>query len=90
MAGEDLDEAFGDLRSATVARQRLAELDERLRTTLSARDYALFLALYVEAVPVKDAALQFSMTPDAVYQWRSRFTRNILPALGDDHPEGPT
>lgn len=72
-----------------IARDALARLQARLQDKLTARDWLLFLAVIVEETPVKQVAEQTGMSPDAIYQWRSRFSRRVLPELAADLLEVP-
>lgn len=65
------------------ARDALRKLQVRLREQLSARDWLLFTSLFTEERTVAQVSEEVGMTPAAVYQWRSRFVRNVLPRLAD-------
>jgi RNA polymerase sigma factor (sigma-70 family) len=67
-----------------LARDTLARLQSRLRERLSERDWQLFIALIAEGCPVAQVSEETGMTPAAVYQWKSRFVRNLLPELAAD------
>ena len=72
-----------------IARDALARLQMRLQEKLNDRDWLLFLAVVVEQTPVKQVAAETGMSPDAIYQWRSRFSRNVLPQLARELEEAP-
>ena len=57
------------------SRQLLRAVVERLRAQLSDKGLALFEILVVDARSVEDVCAVMSMTPDAVYAWRSRLAR---------------
>jgi RNA polymerase sigma factor (sigma-70 family) len=63
------------------ARETLVKLQAQLHELLRPRDYAIFVSLVVDEVAVADVAAAMGMTPAAVYQWSSRFRRNVLPRL---------
>lgn len=63
------------------ARETLVRLHAQLHDMLRPRDYAMFISLVVEEVQVADVAAAMGMTAAAVYQWHSRFRRNVLPRL---------
>ncbi|MCH9687217.1 MAG: sigma-70 family RNA polymerase sigma factor [Deltaproteobacteria bacterium] len=70
------------------ARQALRVLQTRMREQLGARDWQLFTALYTEDLSVQQVSEEVGMTPAAVYQWRSRFVRKVLPRLADGLERG--
>jgi len=63
------------------ARETLVRIQAQLHEMLRPRDYAMFVSLVVEELSVSDVAAAMGMTQAAVYQWSSRFRRNILPRL---------
>lgn len=77
----------------TAAREKLVALQQALPALLSTRDFTLFLALFVEERQPADVALDVGMTAGAVYQWSSRFRRQVMPRLlrliDDDGAERP-
>ncbi len=75
--------------ATVIARDALARLQARLQAKLTDRDWLLFLAVVVEQTPVKQVAAETGMSPDAIYQWRSRFCRNVLPELAQELEEAP-
>ncbi|AKF04564.1 RNA polymerase sigma factor [Sandaracinus amylolyticus] len=70
-------EADAGPEPSLAARQLLERLAERLRERLSARDFALFHALYVQEREIDDVAETFSMTSNALYTFRSRLRRDL-------------
>jgi len=64
-----------------VAREKLVALQKALPVMLSTRDFTLFVALFVEERPPADVANDVGMTAGAVYQWSSRFRRQVMPRL---------
>lgn len=56
-------------------RQVLAVVVERLRARLSERGLVMFQLLVIEDHPVEHICAVMSMTPEAVYAWRSRLAR---------------
>lgn len=75
--------------SAVSARDSLERLQAHLQQHLSERDWRLFLALFAEGCPVQQVSEEVGMTPAAVYQWKSRFARNMLPSLAEELQESP-
>jgi RNA polymerase sigma factor (sigma-70 family) len=76
----------------TAARERLDALQRALPALLSTRDFTLFVALFVEERQPADVAIDVGMSAGAVYQWSSRFRRQMMPRLLriiDDGPERP-
>lgn len=73
----------------TVAREQLIALAHALPMMLSTRDFNLFVALFVEERPPADVASDIGMTAGAVYQWSSRFRRQMMPRLLRLIDEGP-
>jgi RNA polymerase sigma-70 factor (ECF subfamily) len=71
----------GDHEAVVLARETLERVQARLHELLRPRDYAMFVSLVVEEAAVGDVAAAMGMTPAAVYQWSSRFRRNVLPRL---------
>lgn len=63
------------------ARETLVQIQAQLHALLRPRDYTMFVSLVVEELAVVDVAAAMNMTPAAVYQWSSRFRRNVLPRL---------
>jgi RNA polymerase sigma factor (sigma-70 family) len=63
------------------ARDSLERMQAWLRDRLSERDWQLFLSLFAEEIPVQQVCEEVGMTPAAVYQWKSRFVRNLLPEM---------
>ena len=61
--------------------RRRPRIQAQLHEMLRPRDYAMFVSLVVEELSVSDVAAAMGMTQAAVYQWSSRFRRNILPRL---------
>jgi RNA polymerase sigma-70 factor (ECF subfamily) len=57
------------------SRETLSAVLEGLRARLSDRGLALFQLLVVEGQPIEHVCAAMSMTPDAVYTWRSRLAR---------------
>ncbi len=56
-------------------RQVLSVVVERLRARLSERGLVMFQLLVIEEHPVEHICAVMSMTPEAVYAWRSRLAR---------------
>ncbi len=87
---ESIDRAAGSVGSddgRVWSRQVLDRLIERLRTELSPRGFELFLMIVVEERTVEAICEQTSMTPDAVYAWRSRLgklARRLLAEIGEE------
>jgi RNA polymerase sigma-70 factor (ECF subfamily) len=82
-AGDEIAEHADGRRAseAMIARDLLARLEAHLREHLTDRDWMLFLSVVVERTPIKQVAAETGMSPDAIYQWRSRFCRRVLPDL---------
>lgn len=98
LQGEALDEGelerAANLGASTItgtlgAREDLARIQARLREQLSERDWMLFIALFAEGASVQQVSEEIGMTTAAVYQWKSRFSRNHLPPLAAALREGP-
>jgi RNA polymerase sigma-70 factor (ECF subfamily) len=64
-------------------REFLAALLDRLRAALNPRGLSLFVAIYVEALPIESVAARHGITVEAVYVWRSR-ARKLLQRLRDE------
>lgn len=77
IAGSDAPEPSSTLD----AREDLERLQALLREKLSDRDWMLFIAIFAEGCPVQQVSDEIGMTTAAVYQWKSRFARNLLPPL---------
>ena len=65
------------------ARQALERLQQRMRQQFSARDWQLFTSLFTEHCSVQQVSEEVGMSTAAVYQWRSRFVRKVLPRLAE-------
>ncbi len=65
------------------ARRTLRRLQIRMQQRLSARDWQLFTSLFTDDLSVQQVSDEIGMTTAAVYQWRSRFVRKVLPQLAD-------
>ncbi len=78
---EHTGESLPDPEDIVLARETLATLDSQLHELLAPREYSLFVSLYVEELPPVDVAAALGMSAAAVYQWSSRFRRNVLPRL---------
>jgi DNA-directed RNA polymerase specialized sigma24 family protein len=89
LAGE-IDLPSGSAEGAeerVYSREVLVKLDDRLRVELSPRGLHLFRMLVVEERSVPDVCAETSMTPDAVYAWRSRLGK-LVRKLGDEIARG--
>ena len=82
-------ESDSDNETVMFAREALQAVERRLHELLSPRDYAMFIGVFVEELSTADVAAALGMTPGAVYQWSSRFRRNVLPGLLRLVDEGP-
>lgn len=91
---EELDDgarADGGPEVATLSRETLRTLVDRLRDKLSDRGLELFYLLFVEERSTEEVCAIAGLTPDAVYAWRSRLgrlTRQIAAELMSE-TEGP-
>lgn len=82
-------EAADDHEAVVLAKEQLAAVERHLHELLQPRDYSMFVGLFVEERAPADVAAALGMTPAAVYQWSSRFRRNILPRLVDAVAQAP-
>ncbi|MEM7158603.1 MAG: sigma-70 family RNA polymerase sigma factor [Myxococcota bacterium] len=73
-----------------AARQTLERLQQRMRQQFSARDWQLFTSLFTEHCSVQQVSEEVGMSTAAVYQWRSRFVRKVLPKLAEGLELGGT
>jgi RNA polymerase sigma factor (sigma-70 family) len=64
-----------DPEKITASREELSLLLRRLKEELSPLGWHLFDLLFLQELPIEEVARQTGMTPDAVYQWRSRLRR---------------
>ncbi len=78
-----------NMEGHAAAQERLARLADLLEGRLDERGAVLFHMLYVEQCPVEEVCGFLGMTPDAVYQWRSRF-KKILEELRSQLDGAPT
>ncbi|HEU4534762.1 MAG TPA: sigma-70 family RNA polymerase sigma factor [Polyangiaceae bacterium] len=69
------------------ARQTLTRLLDRMRETLSPKGLTLFELLVVEERSVPEVCEAMSMSPDAVYAWRSRLAKTASALLAEIESE---
>ncbi len=77
---EDLDRDAGasvPLDAGVASRDLMRAVLERLREQLSPQGLHLFQRLLVEERAVEEVCAELSMTPDAVYAWRSRLGKLV-------------
>jgi RNA polymerase sigma-70 factor (ECF subfamily) len=86
---EDLDDATGpapSLHAQVASRDMLERLLEALRSTLSPKGLRVFQMLYMEERSVEDVQGELGMGADAVYQWRSRISKQVRKLIAELDP----
>jgi RNA polymerase sigma factor (sigma-70 family) len=85
---DDIQAEMNDPEPATLSRDLLAVLLDRLRLALTPLGMHLFQLLYVEERSPEEVAAAAKMSLDAVYAWRSRL-RKIVAALAAELSRTP-
>lgn len=61
--------------AVVASRDQLQQLLARLREKLSPRGLEIFTAMVIEEEPMDELSARLGLTPEALYQWRSRFSK---------------
>jgi len=69
--------------SETISRDMLEALTVAVRSQLSARGVEIFDMMFVRGLPAEEVVAATGLTPDAVYAWKSRITRQVRDILAD-------
>jgi RNA polymerase sigma factor (sigma-70 family) len=85
---DDIQAEMNDPEPATLSRDLLAVLLDRLRLALTPLGMHLFQLLYVEERSPEEVAAAATMSLDAVYAWRSRL-RKIVATLATELSRTP-
>lgn len=79
-----------DPESQLAARELFDEIAERMRMDLSPYAMQMFSLLFLEDKSVEQISAELTMTPDAVYAWRSRLVRQARTFASEILSEQPT
>ncbi|MEP6655327.1 MAG: sigma-70 family RNA polymerase sigma factor [Myxococcales bacterium] len=80
---QDIDTSPVTPEALFSSRENLSTLLERVRETLSPRGLELFQRMFVDEESIEHLGTATGMTPDALYQWRSRLHRTIRALAGE-------
>jgi RNA polymerase sigma-70 factor (ECF subfamily) len=65
------------LEDEVASREELLEIWQKLEAALSPRNLELFRALLVDELSIEEASARFSMSPNALYTFRSRLRQQV-------------